>query len=154
MARLHSDGTFASQIAAVFEGDYKLNFHLAPPMISKRNASGELQKRAFGPWMMNTFRFLAMLKGLRGTPLDLFGYTYERKKERQLISDFEKLLSEIAANLTSDRHAAAVELASLPQKIRGFGHVKLDAILAYESEKDGLLEQFRSASERIAKAAE
>lgn len=154
VARLYTDGAFKSKVAEVFEGDYKLKFHLAPPLLAKRNAAGELQKQVFGPWMMSAFKFLSMLKSIRGTAFDPFGYTSERKMERQLIEDFETIMEEVVANLTADRYVAAVELMSLPQKIRGFGHIKLDSVSDYEQQKDALLDQFRTGSGEIAKAAE
>ncbi|MBZ0215277.1 MAG: hypothetical protein K8F25_01885, partial [Fimbriimonadaceae bacterium] len=154
VARLYTDGTFKTKVAEVFEGDYKLNVHLAPPLLAKRNASGELIKQAYGPWIMNAFKFLAKLKVARGTAFDPFGYTSERKMERQLIKDFERILEEITTNLTPDRHALAVELADLPQKIRGFGHIKQEAVSVYENEKEALLAQFRAGAKQVAKAAE
>ena len=125
VARLHTDGDFAKRIAEQFEGDYKLKFHLAPPLVAERDpATGHLKKREYGPWMLTAFRVLARLKGLRGTPFDIFGRTEERRAERQAIGDYAALLDEIAATLTADNHAAAVELAAVPLDIRGFGHVK------------------------------
>ena len=108
----------------MFEGDFKLNYHLAPPIIAKKNAKGELQKQKFGPAMLTGFRLLAKLKGLRGTALDVFGRTEERKTERALIGEYRASIDEVLAGLNADNHAMALEIASLPEQIRGYGHVK------------------------------
>ncbi len=125
VARLYSDGSFRKALEREFEGPIRLRFHLAPPFIARRDpATGELQKKVFGRWMMGAFRLLARLKGLRGTPFDIFGYTAERKMERRLIEEYEAVMEELLADLTPDIHALAVEIAGLPMRIRGFGHVK------------------------------
>jgi indolepyruvate ferredoxin oxidoreductase len=124
VARLYSDGTFRRQVAAQFTGDYRLQVHLAPPLLAPRDADGHLVKRPYGPWMLRAFGLLAKLKFLRGTALDPFGRTAERRTERGLIAEYETLVAEILAGLRPANHATAVELASLPEKIRGFGHVK------------------------------
>jgi hypothetical protein len=90
VARLHTDRAFLDRINGMFEGDFKLNYHLAPPMIAKRTTSGELQKRKFGPAMLTAFRLLARLKGLRGTAFDVFGRTEERRTERALIGEYRR----------------------------------------------------------------
>jgi indolepyruvate ferredoxin oxidoreductase len=154
VARLYSDGSFAKQLAATFEGDVKLEFHLAPPILGRKNAKGEPVKSTFGPWMMRAFKLLAGLKPLRGTPFDVFGRTPERKEERKLIADYENLLDEILAKLNGDNHALAVALASLPEKIRGYGHVKLRHIAAAKAEEAELLAQFRSGPKPVKLAAE
>jgi len=129
VARLFTNGAFEAQIEEQFEGDFKLVFHLAPPILARRDpVTGHLRKRAFGPWTMSAFRVLARLKGLRGTAFDLFGYTGERKLERQLISDYESLLDTLEARLTLDNRKIAIELARLPLRTRGFGHVKEGAV--------------------------
>ena len=124
VARLHVDPAFHERIAREFEGDYKLNYHLAPPLLAKKNEKGELVKQKFGPAMLTAFRVLARLKGLRGTALDLFGRTEERRMERQLIGDYRALVDELIGRLDADNHAQALELARVPDAIRGFGHVK------------------------------
>ena len=126
VARLYTDGTFRKQIASTFEGDkLRLEFHLAPPLLAKKDkATGELKKQSYGPWMLTAFRVLKRFKFLRGTPLDPFGYSAERRTERKLIRDYEALLEEIMNRLAPDNHAIAVGLAAIPEKIRGFGHVK------------------------------
>ena len=145
VARLYTDGSFARQVAATFEGDLKFEFHLAPPILGRRDpATGLPRKSSFGPWMLKAFRVLAALKGLRGTAFDIFGYTQERRTERRLISEFEARIEEILAALTPDNHATAVAIASLPEKIRGFGHVKMRHLQAAQAEEAQLLAQFRA----------
>jgi len=125
VARLYTDGTFLRKLQAQFEGDFTLDYHLAPPLLAARDpATGELRKRVFGPWMRHVFKLLARLRGLRGTVFDIFGYTKERRMERRLIAEYEAVIREVAASLNPGNHALAVEIASLPAKIRGFGHVK------------------------------
>ena len=154
VARLYSDGSFAKQIGASFEGDPRLEFHLAPPFLGRKNAQGEAVKSSFGPWIMPVFRLLAALKGLRGTLFDVFGYTKERRIERRLITDYEILIEEILAHLSPDNHAIAVALASIPEKIRGYGHVKAKHLKAAKAEEQDLLEQFRAGPAPVKLAAE
>ena len=143
VARLHTDRTFLDRVNGMFEGDFKLNYHLAPPVIAKKNAKGELQKQKFGPAMLTGFRFLAKLKGLRGTALDIFGRTEERKTERALIGEYRATLEEVIAGLTATNHATALELASLPEQIRGYGHVKDRNLAAARSRWAELLVRWR-----------
>lgn len=124
VARLHTDPAFHARIGAMFEGDYKLHYHLAPPLISKRNDRGELQKRQFGPAMLTGFRLLARLKGLRGSALDIFGKTEERRQERALIGEYQASIEEVLRMLSPDNHATALDIARIPEQIKGFGHVK------------------------------
>ncbi|WOJ96408.1 indolepyruvate ferredoxin oxidoreductase family protein [Congregibacter brevis] len=129
VARLYSDPAFLAKVAAKFEGDYTLRFNMAPPLLSKRDPhSGELQKTEFGPWMLTAFRFLAPLRRFRGTALDVFGYTAERRQERQDIKDYESLIvslnSHIANAKGNSEYELLRELLALPQQLRGFGHVK------------------------------
>ncbi len=126
VARLFTDGSFERALAAQFEGDYRVRYHLAPPLLARKDPhTGEPIKRAFGPWLRHAFKLLARLKRLRGTRLDPFGYTKERRLERRLLSDYEQLLDEIAERLSPAMHETAIELAELPLRIRGFGHVKM-----------------------------
>ncbi|HYP56652.1 MAG TPA: indolepyruvate ferredoxin oxidoreductase family protein, partial [Beijerinckia sp.] len=154
VARLYTNGDFARQVAATFEGDLKFEFHLAPPIFGRRNEKGELIKRSFGPWTMQLFKVLAGLKGLRGTAFDIFGFAKERRTERQLVTHYEVLIEEILSNLSPENHALAVALAAIPEKIRGFGHVKEKHILAAKAEERSFLAQFRSAHADIKLAAE
>src|SRR4029077_5149567 len=123
--RPYTDGAFLQKLQRQFEGDFTLKYHLAPPLLARRDPStGQPQKRAFGPWMRHVFRLLSWLRPLRGTALDVFGHTKERRMERRLIADYEELIRERAASLDRRNHAPAIELASLPAKMRGFGHIK------------------------------
>ena len=125
VARLYSDGEFRRQLESRFEGDYELRFNLAPPLLAKRDPNtGQLIKREFGPWMMQAFTLLARLRFLRGTALDVFGYTAERRRERADLADYHVLLDTLVAGLDESNYAAALELARLPAKLRGFGHVR------------------------------
>ncbi len=151
VARLYSDGSFAHQLASQFEGDFQLQFHLAPPLWAKKNAQGEGVKRHFGPATMVAFKWLARLKGLRGTALDVFGRTEERRTERALIQAYRDTLSEVLAGLTAvqgqadaqARYGLALEIASIPEDIRGFGHVKARHIAAARQKWQGLLARWR-----------
>ena len=125
VARLHTDPEFVAKLRGMFEGDIRIAHHLAPPLFSKKNDRGELVKRPFGPWIRSAFRVLASMKGLRGTPLDPFGYTSERKTERALIDEYRATIEELLPALAVDNIRTAVEIARLPEGIRGFGHVKL-----------------------------
>ena len=109
---------------------------------------------SFGPWMMKAFGVLARLKGLRGTALDPFGYTHERKTERNLIAEYEAMLGEVLSSLTAANHAVAIGLASIPEKIRGYGHVKARHLAAAKTEEAALLARFRSPEPTLAAAAE
>jgi indolepyruvate ferredoxin oxidoreductase len=124
VARLYVETGFFDRVARQFEGDYKLRFHLAPPLFSKKDAQGRLVKQSYGPWIATAYKWLAKAKRLRGTPLDLFGYTAERRGERAAIGEFETLMRQVVAAVTPDSLKTALELARLPQGVRGFGHVK------------------------------
>jgi indolepyruvate ferredoxin oxidoreductase len=124
VARLYTSGDFETRVKQTFDGDYKLHFHLAPPLLARKDEKGHLVKREFGPWVFTAFRLLAKLKGLRGGALDIFGYTAERRAERQLIADYRQTVAELVAGLTPANHALAVEIAQIPEQIRGYGHIK------------------------------
>jgi indolepyruvate ferredoxin oxidoreductase len=144
VARLHSDPAFRQKIAAQFEGDYTLNFHLAPPLLARPDpVTGKVRKISFGPWMLRAFGVLARLKFLRGTALDVFGRTEERRMERALITEYETLVDELLSRLAADNHALAVELASLPEEIRGYGHVKARHVAAARTKQAALLARLR-----------
>jgi indolepyruvate ferredoxin oxidoreductase len=154
VARLYTDTDFLGRVADRFEGDYRLRFHLAPPLTAERDpATGHLQKRAYGPWMLGAFRVLAKLRRLRGTPFDIFGRTAERRMERRLIAEYEAVLDEIAAALSPQNHGIAVELAALPLEIRGFGHIKENNRQRAKAKEAELIAQFRAPPPR-AMAAE
>ncbi len=144
VARLYTEGEFGKRIAETFEGDYKLMFHLAPPILQKINpATGEPVKRTFGPWMMTAFRLLAKMKGLRGTPFDVFGYGAERCIERELIAEYERNIDEALQRLTPANHASAVALAAIPEQIRGYGPVKARHIAQARARQTALLRELR-----------
>lgn len=146
VARLHSDPAFRARIDAMFEGDYTLHYHLAPPLLAKKNAKGELLKRPFGPAMGTAFKLLARLKGLRGTALDVFGRTEERRGERALIAEYRASIEEVLAGLTAANHTLAVEIARLPEQIRGYGHVKARHLAAVRPQWQALLGRWRSGT--------
>ena len=147
VARLHTDARFHAKINAMFEGDFKVHYHLAPPLIAKKNARGELLKQQFGPWMLTVFKVLARFKGLRGTALDLLGRTEERRTERALIAEYRATLDEVLVGLTGanreSRYAVALEIARIPEQIRGFGHVKERNLQAARQNWAALVTQFR-----------
>jgi indolepyruvate ferredoxin oxidoreductase len=150
VARLHTDGAFQAKVNAMFEGDFKLNYHLAPPLLAKKNDKGELQKQKFGPWMLAAFKGLARLKGLRGTAFDVFGYTEERREERALVAEYRASVDEILFELGGSQGAidpqrlkAALEIARIPEQIRGFGHVKARHLKAARQNWTALLAEFR-----------
>jgi indolepyruvate ferredoxin oxidoreductase len=141
VARLHTDTTFLDKIAAQFEGDYTLNYHLAPPLIAKKNEKGQLVKQKFGPTMLMGFKLLAKLKGLRGTVFDVFGYTEERKIERALIAKYKSSIEEVLPCLNADNTALALEIARIPEQIKGFGHVKARNLAAAQAHWADLMQQ-------------
>ena len=124
VARLYTSGDFQRRIAQQFDGDYRIHFHLAPPLLAKKDAQGRLIKREYGPWMFKAFKLLAKFRSLRGGTFDIFGYTEERKMERRLIADYFATVDALIGKLDADNAALATEIASVPEHIRGFGHVK------------------------------
>jgi indolepyruvate ferredoxin oxidoreductase len=154
VARLHTDGEFARRIASQFEGDYRLTLHLAPPLWAKTDpVTGEPAKRTYGPWMMTAMRFLATLKGLRGTAFDVFGYSAERRTERALIGEYERTMDEVLDKLAPDTVSIAIELASVPEHIRGYGPVKERHLRDARAREADLLEQLRNPAARAARRA-
>jgi indolepyruvate ferredoxin oxidoreductase len=148
VARLFVDPKFEVALRRQFDGDISLRYHLAPPLLARRDpATGHLRKRVYGPWMGHVFRLLARLRRLRGTAFDVFGYTAERRLERKLIADYESLLRELAGSLEHDNHELAVVIASLPTQMRGFGHVKLRNIEAAKAREVELLARFRQSAQ-------
>ena len=144
VARLYTHGSFLRQVNAIFEGEMRFTFHMAPPFLNRRHpATGEPMKTAFGPWMMRALSLLARFKGLRGTRFDPFGYTEERRTERGLIDAYLALLDAIERELTAANHGTAAALAGLAETIRGFGHVKDRTIAAAKAEEARLLARFR-----------
>ncbi|MGI9295821.1 MAG: indolepyruvate ferredoxin oxidoreductase family protein, partial [Pseudomonadales bacterium] len=153
IARLYSSDDFKHQLQAQFEGDYRLKIHLAPPLLAKRDkVTGHLQKRAFSPWVMKIFPLLARMKGLRGTRWDIFAYSEERRHERTLITEYrhsiEKLLRDLEKG-DDTNYAIAVEIASLPYFIRGFGHIKARNIAAVKRKQEDLFDQFYKREDKV-----
>ncbi|MFQ5954279.1 MAG: indolepyruvate ferredoxin oxidoreductase family protein, partial [Kiloniellales bacterium] len=145
VARLYADPAFRERLGQAFEGDVRLRFHLAPPLFAKRDPdTGLLKKRTYGPWMMGVFHLLAKLKRLRGTRLDPFALSAERKTERRLIADYEATIAELLQGLDRSNHGLAVEIASIPEHIRGFGHVKARHLADAKTREADLLQAFRS----------
>jgi indolepyruvate ferredoxin oxidoreductase len=156
VARLYSDTSFMKQVRNELGGEHlRLHVHLAPPLLAPVNkTTGEPKKLTFGPWIFPVFKLMAKLKGLRGTAFDPFGYSRERKTERALIVEYESILSEVLAKLDAGNHHVAVGLAAIPEKIRGFGHVKMRHLKAAKADESALLEQFRAGPRPILRAAE
>ena len=150
VARLYTDGRFVEQLQQQFDGNFSVKFNLAPPLFAKKDAQGHLIKAEFGSWMWRAFKLLAKAKGLRGGAFDLFGYTAERRMERALIVDYREVLAGLLVNLTADNYAGSVELASLPEKIRGFGHVKERAVASYRQDQARLLASLAAGTKHAA----
>jgi indolepyruvate ferredoxin oxidoreductase len=145
VARLYCDPAFRQALGEQFEGDTRLEVHLAPPLLANNDPdSGLPTKRGFGPWVFTAFRWLAKFKGLRGTPLDPFGHTADRKRERHLIVEYEALIEELLTGLGHDNHALAVELAAIPEQIRGYGHIKTAHLDDAKAREAQLLEAWRN----------
>ncbi|MCV2356850.1 indolepyruvate ferredoxin oxidoreductase family protein [Paucibacter sp. B2R-40] len=142
VARLYTDGTFEAAMKAQFENWASLSFHLAPPLISKPGADGRAKKIELGSWTFKAFKLLAKLKGLRGGALDIFGKTDERRMERRLIGDYESLVNELLTGLSADKLELAVQLARLPEQIRGYGHVKHANVVTVRAKQQALLDRF------------
>ncbi len=156
VARLYVDSNFVERVRSSFDGErLRLEFHLAPPLFARVDPlTGEPKKVSFGPWVLTAFRILSKFRFLRGTLLDPFGYSRERRTERRLITDYEALLATITTELTPANHHAAVALATIPEKIRGFGPVKQRHLTAAKAEEAALREQLRAGAEPFLKAAE
>jgi indolepyruvate ferredoxin oxidoreductase len=152
VARLYTSGEFRDKLAAQFEGDYKLAFHLAPPLLSKRDKlTGEPKKSQYGAWMFPAFRVLAKLRFLRGGLFDIFGYAEERRLERARIGEYEATLRNLLARLDRDTHALCAQIAAIPEEIRGFGHVRQRHLKAAKAKEAELIAALRApAAERAA----
>ena len=142
VARLYTSGDFMRRVQQQFEGDFKLKFHLAPPLLSKKDAHGRGVKREFGPWVFTAFKLLAKLRGLRGSALDVFGHTAERRMERQLIEDYFRTVDGLLPRLDRANAALAAEIASIPEHIRGYGHIKDEHVARARARETDLLEQW------------
>ncbi|MEM9012924.1 MAG: indolepyruvate ferredoxin oxidoreductase family protein [Pseudomonadota bacterium] len=153
VARLHAEMLDAA-VADKFDGVRTMRFHLAPPILGRKDAEGRPRKSEFGPWILRAFRLLARLKALRGTPFDIFGRTEERRMERALIAEYERDLDEILGGVTPATYDIAVALAELPLQIRGFGHVKQAGAAAAAKRREELLAAYRAGGTPAAQAAE
>ncbi|HLM53667.1 MAG TPA: indolepyruvate ferredoxin oxidoreductase family protein [Pseudoxanthomonas sp.] len=147
VARLYTSGEFQRRLQQQFEGDYKLHFHLAPPLLARKDAQGRLLKREFGPWIMTAFRLMAKLRFLRGGALDIFGYTAERRGERRLIADYQATVQRLLSSLDTDNLPLAVEIASIPEHIRGYGHVKEAHLHKAKAREAALLDKWNNPRE-------
>jgi indolepyruvate ferredoxin oxidoreductase len=156
VARLYTDPSFERQVRNELGGEHlHYHVHLAPPLLARTDPqTGVPRKMTFGPWIFSAFRLLAKFKFLRGTPLDPFGHTAERQTERTLIRDYETLLGEVLERLTPENHHLAVGLAAIPEKIRGFGHIKMRNLKTAKADEAALREQFRTSPTPMMKAAE
>ncbi len=146
--------TSQEKAAEAFDGDFRMTFHLAPPILGGKDAQGRPKKRTFGPWMQGPLKILTRLKALRGTPFDPFGYTAERRMERALIKQYERDMNEILNGLTPETNEIAVALAELPLQIKGFGHVKQANEAKAAKRREELLAAFRAGGAPVAQAAE
>ena len=152
VARLYTNGDFLRRLRQQFDGNYRLNFHLSPPVLNPTDkATGKPRKLSFGPWMMPAFRLLGRLKGLRGTPFDVFGYNPERRLERQLIVDYRRTITDLLPVLNAENLSLVVSIAALADTIRGYGHVKAENLRKYRLELERLLASFDTR--KVAKAA-
>jgi indolepyruvate ferredoxin oxidoreductase len=145
VARLHTDAGFMAKVEQMFEGEVRLVHHLAPPGIAKTDAHGHLIKQPFGPWVRSAFGLLARLKGLRGTALDVFGHTAERRMERALIEQYTQCIDELLRGLNAAKLPLAAEITRIPEEIRGFGHVKERHVAAAQNKWQGLMARWRAA---------
>ncbi|MEW9899750.1 indolepyruvate ferredoxin oxidoreductase family protein [Chitinivorax sp. PXF-14] len=141
VARLYTDGEFIKSLQDTFEGDYQLKFQLGPEFLQRGDKP---TKFTFGPWMMTAFKWLAKLKGLRGSKLDPFGYQSDRKLERALIGEYERTLEEVLAQLKPENLTLAAEIATMPEKIRGYGHIKQASADVARRERDEKLKALRA----------
>jgi indolepyruvate ferredoxin oxidoreductase len=153
VARLYTEGSFASKLSEKFEGDFSVKFHLAPPLFAKRDkVTGQLRKKEYGGWMIYPLRLLARLKFLRGTALDPFGYTAERKAERKLIDDYLATLDRHMTALKAEQIPMLAKLARVPETIRGYGHIKQQNIVKADAEKARLEAELETSRFTLAAA--
>jgi indolepyruvate ferredoxin oxidoreductase len=143
VARLHTDKQFLERVKTQFEGDFKVFYHLAPPLLAKRNEKGHLIKQKMSPATLLIFKVLAKFKFLRGTALDIFGRTEERQTERALVQEYMDAVTEVLTSLKAENHALAVQLGNVPEQIRGFGHVKERNLIAAMVQWQKTMDAFR-----------
>jgi indolepyruvate ferredoxin oxidoreductase len=155
VARLYTDPAYRGKLAMQFDGDYKLRFHFAPPILSPKDpVTGHPRKIDYGGWMESALKILARFKFLRGSILDPFGRLADRKLERSLIGEYGSMMDGVVKDLTLETYEAALQLAALPMTIRGFGHIKQQAVESYQQDRQRLLQQLQSAAHVRADAAE
>jgi indolepyruvate ferredoxin oxidoreductase len=153
VARLYTETGFLERLREQFEDGGRIRIHLAPPLTAARDPeTGRLQKKPYGPWMLRAFRVLARMRRLRGTRLDPFGYSPERRTERQLIADYERRIEELLGALSLDNHGVAVAIASLPEHIRGYGHVKERHLVEARRREAELLAAWRAPAAPLSAA--
>jgi indolepyruvate ferredoxin oxidoreductase len=152
VARLYTDPAFKAKLDAQFEPGYSLKFYLAPPLLSKKNDKGELIKQTYGPWMMKAFAVLAKMKGLRGTVFDVFGKTEERRMERGLILEYRARIEALLPSLASANYKTAVNIACVPEEIRGYGHVKERNVKIAAMKVQTLMAEYESGGVALAAA--
>ncbi len=150
VARLYSDKEFLNSLREQFSGNFKLKFHLAPPLISRRDKLTNTPiKRVYGQWILKLFPLLAKLKFMRGTVFDIFSYAAERKHEKQLITDYEQAILQVIAGLSEDNYATALKIVALPDMVRGYGHVKEKSMLQFDEDLDRLLQDFHGNEKKV-----
>lgn len=147
VARLFSHPDFTAKLNEQFEGAFEVRYNLAPPLFAKKDPiTGHLLKSEFGSWLGWLFPFMARMKIVRGTIWDIFGYTAERRTERQLIKEFETVLDEVAGTLTVGNYSIAQRIVTSPMQVRGYGHIKDAAIQKYRSDFASLLNLYRNTT--------
>ena len=154
VARLYTDGSFLKQLSSEFGSWDRLEFHLAPPILGRKDEAGRPRKSRFGPWMMTGFSVLSKLRFLRGTPLDPFARTEERKAERRVLAEYEATLDRVARELSAANSAAAAELLAYPEAIRGYGHVRAASMEKAAGKRAALLRRFEAPEAPVREAAE
>lgn len=147
VARLYTNGDFIKKLNTQFDGDFKIKFHMAPPIFEKKNRLGEIQKREFGPWMLRALKFVTKFKKLRGTAFDIFGYSSERKMERALIKEYEELVTKVLDKLNKDNYELCLEILELPLSFKGYGHVKEKNVKNAKLKLEKLLSNLENESE-------
>ena len=145
VARLYCDPAFKQKLDEQFEGDYSLRFNLSPPLLARKDkVTGRPGKMEFGPWLLPVFGLLSRLRFLRGTPFDPFGRTPERKMERELISEYEQTVAELLQTLDHERYPLAIEIAGLPEQVRGYGYIKTENVARTRAKLQSLWECWRN----------